>query len=294
MTQAFGYAVDGIALGAIDALIALGLAVVFGLLRLVNFAHGDLVTTGAYAMFVFSGLAFPLVIPLMLIVVVVVALLLERVAFRPLRRVDPMTLLVTSFSLSYLLQNLDIIAFSSRPKSVSVPSFLGETFSVGTLDIPKLDVVSVALTLVLLLSLRLFLSRTSLGLQMVASASDFTMARLLGVRANRVIASAFAISGILAAAVSFVLISQLGNVSPQLGVQPVLIGFAAVIIGGIGSLVGASVGGFLLGFTTIMLQAYLPQSLTPFRDAFLFMLVIVFLLFRPQGLVPGRYSRERA
>jgi branched-chain amino acid transport system permease protein len=149
------------------------------------------------------------------------------------------------------------------------------------------------MTVVLLVGLQVFLNRTPLGLQMLAAAADFPMARLLGVRANRVIAAAFGISGLFAAAVSFALVAQLGQVNPTLGLLPVLIGFAGVIVGGMGSLVGAAVGGFTLGFLTTILQATLPDSLSPFRDAFLFTLVIVFLLFRPQGLLPGRYTVER-
>ncbi len=287
------YAIDAISLGAIDALIALGIGLVFGLMRLVNFAHGDLVTTGAYALFVLAGVSIGIAVPLMLIVVVIVALLMERIAFRPLREADPMTLLITSFSLSYLLQNLDTIIFSSRTKSVALPGFFSRQFTIGGLEIPNLDLITIGITAILLLGLRYFFQRTKLGLQILAAASDFSMARLLGVRANRVIAVAFGISGLLAGVVAFTLIAQLGDVTPALGIQPVLIGFAGVIIGGMGSLVGAALGGFLLGALTIVLQASLPLTARPFRDAILFGIVILFLLFRPQGLVSSSYVVER-
>lgn len=294
MTTVLRYIIDGISLGSIDGLIALGLGLVFGLMRLVNFAHGDLVTTGAYALFALAGLSFGLALPIMLVAVVVTALLMERVAFRPLRDADPMTLLITSFSLSYLLQNLDTIIFSSRTKSVAVPAFFSNQLNVGSLQIPNLELVTIGITVALLLALRVFFSRTALGLQILAAASDFSMARLLGVRANRVIAVAFGLSGLLAGVVSFILIAQLGDVTPSLGVQPVLIGFAGVIIGGMGSLVGATLGGFLLGAATIALQATLPLSARPFRDAFLFGIVILVLLLRPQGLISSAYVAERA
>jgi branched-chain amino acid transport system permease protein len=193
-----------------------------------------------------------------------------------------------------MLQNLDTIIFSSRTKSVAVPGFFSNQFNVGSLQIPNLDVVTIGVTAILLLGLRYFFQRTPLGLQILAAASDFSMARLLGVRANRVIAVAFGISGLLAGVVAFTLIAQLGDVTPALGVQPVLIGFAGVIIGGMGSLVGAALGGFLLGALTIILQAILPLSARPFRDAILFGIVILFLLFRPQGLVSSSYVVERA
>jgi branched-chain amino acid transport system permease protein len=288
------YTIDAISLGAMDALIALGIGLVFGLMRLVNFAYGDLVTSGAYALYVLSGVALGIALPVMLLVVVILALLQERIAFRPLRDADPMTLLVTSFSLSYLLQNLDTMIFNSRTKGIALPTFFSDQFTVAGLEIPNLDLVTIGVTAALLLGLRYFLSKTALGLQILAAASDFSMARLLGVKANMVIAVAFGISGLLAGVVAFVLVAQLGDVTPTLGVQPVLIGFAAVIIGGMGSLTGAALGGFILGALTIALQASLPLSLRPFRDAFLFAIVILFLLLRPQGLVASSYVAERA
>jgi branched-chain amino acid transport system permease protein len=288
------YTIDAISLGAIDALIALGIGLVFGLMRLVNFAYGDLITSGAYALWVLAGLAFGLALPIMILVVIVLALLQERVAFRPLRDADPMTLLVSSFSLSYLLQNLDTMIFNSRTKGVALPPFFSGQFTIFGLEIPNLDLVTIGVTAALLLGLRFFLANTALGLQILAAASDFSMARLLGVRANRVIAVAFGISGLLAGVVAFALVAQLGNVTPTLGLQPVLIGFAGVIIGGMGSLVGATLGGFILGVLTIALQAMLPLSARPFREAFLFAIVILFLLLRPQGLVSSAYVTERA
>jgi branched-chain amino acid transport system permease protein len=294
MDTVIRYTIDAISLGAMDALIALGIGLVFGLMRLVNFAYGDLITSGAYVLYVLAGVALGIALPVMLLVVIILALLQERIAFRPLRDADPMTLLVTSFSLSYLLQNLEIMIFNSRTKGIALPPFLSGQFTVAGLEIPNLDIVTIGITAFLLLALRLFLSRTALGLQILAAASDFSMARLLGVRANMVIAVAFGISGLLAGVVAFVLIAQLGDVTPTLGVQPVLIGFAAVIIGGMGSLTGAALGGFILGALTIALQASLPLSLRPFRDAFLFAIVILFLLLRPQGLVASSYVSERA
>lgn len=294
---ALRYLIDALTVGSIDGLIALGIGVIFGLMRLVNFAHGDMISWGAYAFYLcvaVAGISFGLAVPLVIGFVVLLALALERVAFRPMRAADPMTLLVSSFAVSYLLQNLSILIFSSRPKSVGTPAFFSQSYNIGSLSFPKLDVVVVAVTVVLLLGLRLFLARTPLGLQMLAAASDFTMARLLGVRANRVIAAAFAISGLLAAFVSLVLVAQLGGFDQTLGIEPVLIGFAGVIVGGMGSLVGATLGGFSIGCTAILLQATLPISLTPFRDAFLFLIVILFLLFRPQGMIATRYVAERA
>jgi branched-chain amino acid transport system permease protein len=296
VTTVIGYLVDAISLGSLDAMIALGIGVVFGLMGLVNFAYGDVITLGAYTLYAVIGvLAFPFLggIVVVVVVAVAVALAMERIAFRPVRNADPTTMLITSFALSYTLQNLEILVVGARAKFVALPAFFSGFVVAGPLQIPNLSLFVIAMTAVLLFGLRLFLRRTALGVQMSAAASDFAMARLLGVRANRVIAVAFGISGLFAAAASFALVAQLGQVNPTLSLLPILIGFAGVIIGGLGSLGGATLGGFLLGFMTTVLQAVLPAGLSPFRDAFLFTLVIAFLLFRPQGLLPGRTSPER-
>ena len=296
MTTVLSYLIDAISLGSIDALIALGIGVVFSLMGLVNFAYGDIITLGAYALFATVGvlsLWLGFAVLGLIVVTVGVALVMERVAFRPIRNADLTTMLITSFALSYTLQNAEILILGGRAKFVALPPFFSGYVSIGSLEIPNLSLFVIGMTVTLLVGLRLFLNRTPLGLQMSAAAADFPMARLLGVRANRVIAVAFGISGLFAAAVAFALVAQLGQVNPTLGLLPVLIGFAGVIVGGMGSLVGAAVGGFMLGFLTTILQATLPSSLSPFRDAFLFTLVIVFLLFRPQGLFPGRYVVER-
>ncbi len=296
MSTFIGYIVDAISLGSLDALIALGIGVVFGLMGLVNFAYGDIITLAAYTLVAAIGifaLPFGVAIVLMIAVPIGIALLMERVAFRPVRRADPTTMLITSFALSYTLQNLEILALGARARFVALPDFFSGFIRLGPLQIPNLSLFVIATTLVLLVGLTTFLRQTSLGIQMSAAAADFAMARLLGVKANRIIAAAFGISGLFAAAAAFALVAQLGQVNPTLGLLPVLIGFAGVIIGGLGSLAGATVGGFALGFLTIMLQAVLPESLSPFRDAVLFTLVIAFLLVRPQGLLPGRSFAER-
>jgi branched-chain amino acid transport system permease protein len=290
VNTAIGYLIDAISLGALDAMIALGIGVVFGLMGLVNFAYGDIITLGAYALYAAIGvlaLSFGSSILIVLLVTVAVAFVMERVAFRPVRTADPTTMLITSFALSYILQNLEIILIGARAKFMALPPFFSGFVALGDLRISNLSLIVIATTAVLLFGLRYFLTRTSLGVQMSAAASDFEMARLLGVRANRVIAAAFGISGLFAAAASFAIVAQLGAVNPTISVLPVLTGFAGVVIGGLGSLGGAALGGFLLGFLTTLLQAVLPASLAPFRDAFLFTLVIAFLLFRPQGILPA-------
>jgi branched-chain amino acid transport system permease protein len=296
LSLVLNYLIDAVRQGSLYALIALGLAVVFGMLRLVNFAHADFVTIGAYALYVALAvltLPFALALVVLLAVLVLVSLLIERAAFRPARRADPTTLLVMSFALSYLIQNLEILVFGGRAKSVRLPAFFSGQVHMGPVDLPNLGLLTIGVTLALLGALVLFLNRTSLGLQMSAASEDFAMAQLVGVRANGVIAAAFAISGVFAAAVSLILVSQVGSLSPTMATLPVLVGFAAVVVGGLGSLTGATLGGFFLGFASTAFQAWLPLDLRPFRDAFLFLLVIGFLLVRPQGIVAGRTPTDR-
>jgi branched-subunit amino acid ABC-type transport system permease component len=280
-------AVDAISLGSLYALFALGIAVIFGIMRLINFAHGELIMAGAYVL-VLVSLPVVLLIPLTLAVVIAVALVMERVAFRPVRAAPPATLLITSFALSYLLQNAAALTWGSLPRTTAFASGLDGSYTLGQVDIQKLDIVIIGVTLTLLAVVGLFFRRTTLGTQMRAAAEDFRMARVLGIRANTVVASAFALSGLLAAVAAILLTAQTGTVSPTIGVSIVLFAFIATIVGGMGSLSGAVVGGFSIGALTVVLQASLPLALRPYRDAFVFAAVLGVLIVRPQGLLPAR------
>ena len=289
------FSINALSLGSLYALMALGLAIVYGILRLINFAYGELVMVGGYTLLVVGAGPVPWLIAAAIAVTVAVmaSLLLERIAFRPVRDASPNTLLITSFAVSALLQNAVLLFVSPRPKAVSLPSIFTENFVVGDLLISKINVITLITCLSLLGLLTLFLRRTLIGISLRAAADDFTMTRLLGVRANRVIATAFAISGFLAGVVSLFWVGRLGSVTPTLGLTPILIAFIATVIGGMESLLGAVVGGFLLAFLTVGLQFILPQELLDFRQAFTFFIVILVLLFRPQGLVQGSHSAER-
>jgi branched-chain amino acid transport system permease protein len=281
-------AIDALSFGSLYALFALGIALIFGIMGLINFAHGELIMVGAFALVFLGHPGWPLLILGTLGITMLFALGMERVGFRPVRGADPITLLVTSFAISYVLQNLAEVAFGSVPRTTNLSTSLAESFSVGGIYIPKLDVVTVVVTAVLLIALGLFLGRTRTGVQMRAAAEDFRMARVLGVNANRVIATAFVLSGILAGIASILLVAQTGVVTPTIGSGPVLIAFIATILGGIGSLRGAVLGGFILGIITVALQAYLPLELRYYRDAFAYAAVIAMLLVRPQGLVVAK------
>lgn len=285
--------IDSISVGSIYALFALGIALIFGIMGLMNFAHGELIMVGAYILVLGKDLPLVSLVAVCVVAVVLLALLLERVAFRPVRQATPATLLVTSFAVSFLLQNLIIQTFGSVPRITNLSTTLSEAFTIGSLSIPKLNVITVVLTIMLLTSLTLFLGRSSIGVQMRASAEDFLMARLLGVKANHVIATAFAVSGLLAAVAAVLIIGRTGSATPTMGLYPVLYAFIATILGGIGSLTGAVLGGYLLGGLTVALQVALPVELQPFRDALMFGIVFAVLVFRPQGLIEAKSMESR-
>jgi branched-chain amino acid transport system permease protein len=286
-------AIDAISLGAVYALAALGIGLIFSIMRLINFAHGELIMVGGFVLYGLAGQPYLVMGLAAILVVAIVALGMERIAFRPLRKASPATLLIASFAVSYLLQHVVLMIFGARPMGVDFLAQFGDSVELGVLRVPKLQLAAIIVTIVFLVGLALFFRRSRIGVEMRAAAEDFTMARLLGVRANRVIAVAFVISGVLASMVSLYLVAQTGSVSYKMGVNMVLIAFVASVIGGMGSLTGAALGGFLVGIVSVSLQAYLPVDLRPYRDAFLFLAFIAFLLWRPQGLMTRRADMER-
>ena len=295
--------VDALSLGSLYALAALGIGLLFGMLRLINFAHGDFITIGAFGLIVPSrndmaimavgSLPVVLLVPAACAIVVAAALLSDRLVFRPLRTASAPTLMVASFSVGYIIQNTILVTYGARPKTIDLWSSLGEQLHFGAVRVPRLEVVTIAVTLVLLATLTAFLKRTRYGVQIRAAAEDFLMARYLGVRANLAIGVAFALSGILAAVVSLLFVSETGTLTNVMGVPLMLYAFIATVVGGMGSLVGAVVGGYTVGFLGVMLQAYLPDGLRSFRDAFVFATVVFVLLLRPAGIIPTKALVQR-
>jgi branched-chain amino acid transport system permease protein len=287
--------IDGIALGAVYGVVAVGIGLVFGVMRLVNLAYGELITAGAYTLAFLSGQSAVVAILACFAVVIVMALVMERVAFRPLRGASPATMLVASFAISFLLQNVYLLAFGSRGSTVGTLGGLNTAIAIGTLRIRWIAIVAVVVGAVLLLGLTLLLNRTTIGLQLRAAAADFRTARLLGVRANRVIAFSFAISGALAAAVSVLLTVQSPLVTPNFGVQVTIFALIGVVVGGLDRLLSATLGGFAIGFATAFVGDELPSSSSVYLPSVVYGLVIVVLLVRPGGLfASGRaLSAER-
>lgn len=278
---------NALSLGGTYALLALGLAVVFSVLGLINFAHGELMTIAGYTLFfaISAGLPLWLAVPAALAAAALAAVLMERIAFRPLRGASGTTLLLTSFAVSGILQVVFQATISARPRPVPVPEALAGAIAIGPYHLGVIQLLSIVTTVVMVGLLGLFLRRTLIGLAIRAAAIDFPMTRMMGIRANAVIATAFAISGLLAGVSGLLWVAQRGSVDPLMGFLPVLKAFIAAILGGIGSLPGAVIGGFCLGFIEIGLQALLPDPVLPFRDAVALLLVILLLLCRPQGLV---------
>lgn len=285
--------IDAVSLGAVYALAALGIGLIFSVMRLINFAHGELIMAGGFTLYALVDQPLLVAVVAVVLVTAVLALGMERVAFRPLRRASPATLLISSFAVSYLVQHVVLMIFGSRAMGVPFLPELGTSIEFAGLRVPRLQIVTIITTLLLMASLVAFFRYSRIGLQMRAAAEDFTMARAVGVRANRVIAFAFAISGVLASMVSLYLVAQTGSVSYKMGVSMVLIAFVSSVIGGMGSVAGAALGGFLVGIISVSLQAYLPADLRPYRDAFVFILFILFLFWRPDGLLMRRADRER-
>jgi branched-chain amino acid transport system permease protein len=278
--------INALSLGGIYALLALGLALVFSIMGLINFAHGELTTMAAYGIVLGNvlGLPFLLAVALGIAFAGVGAVAMERVAFRPVRGASAATLLLTSFAISAVLQVLFQNLIAARPLPVTIPRELTGTIQFAGLRLGVLPLVTIVGTALLLGALTLFLRKTTIGIAMRAAAIDFDMTRLVGIRANAVIAVAFLISGLLAGIAAVFWVAQRGSVDPMMGFLPVLKAFIAVILGGLGSLTGAVAGAFLLAFVEVGLRAVLSQDLMPFREAMVLAIVIVVLLVRPHGL----------
>jgi branched-chain amino acid transport system permease protein len=285
--------IDAVALGALFALVALGISLVFGVMRLVNFAYGELITAGAYALLFTKGMPLGVRIAVAMATVLVLSSLYE-VILRPLRLASAATMLVATFALSFLLQNVAIITFGTQGESLDFIPALNQAVSIGALRIRWITLLSIALGGLLLAATAGVLARTDLGLQMRAAAADFQTARLLGVRAKRVIVLAFVISGVLAGAVTLALAVQRPLVTPTYGFMVVIPALVGVVVGGLDRLLAGTLGGFAIGFATVLLGDLLPPSSRVFLNSALFALVITVLLVRPDGLfLRRRVAAER-
>ena len=276
--------INGLRTGSIYALIAIGYTMVYGIAKMINFAHGDIIMVGAYALyFSISVLGLPVPVALLLTVIVcsVLGVLIEKIAYKPLRKAQPLAVLITAIGMSFFLQSSSLLMFGSTPipfQSV-IPN---ENIKVGPVIISSITLVTLIVTAVAMILLTLFINKTKLGSAMRAVSEDKGAAELMGINVNSTISMTFAIGSALAAVAGILYISQYQSMKPTLGALPGIKAFVAAVLGGIGSIPGAMLGGILLGLIESVSKAYISTELA---DAIVFGVLIVVLLFRPSGLL---------
>ncbi len=276
------HCLTGISLGGAYALIAIGYTMVYGILRLINFAHGDIFMMAGYFM-IFAIPSFPwyIAIPLVLIATVALGVLIEKAAYKPLRNAPRMSIMISAIGVSYLLQNLATYLFTALPRGYPTISMLKKIFQIGPLSASLVTLITPILTLALVYFLILLINHSKAGMAMRAVSKDFETAQLMGIKINRIISTTFVIGSFLAAVGSILYFTDRMTVFPFSGALPGLKCFVAAVLGGIGSIPGAMVGGFILGLGETALVAL---GYSTFSDAFTFVLLIIMLLIRPTGL----------
>ena len=279
-------------LGSLYSLIAIGYTMVYGILRLINFAHGDIFMLGGYFAFYLVGSAF---MPWWLALIVAIALsalfgmALERVAYRPLRDSPRISLMISAIGASFLIENLCVVLFSGRPKSFPSIHMFDTVVNMGSVSVLSVSLIIPVITAIMLVVLLYVVHKTKTGMAMRAVSTDVVAARLMAIDVNWVISITFGIGSALAGLGGIMWAAKYPQLNPLMGIMPGLKCFIAAVIGGIGDIGGAVLGGFLLGFIEIMVAAFLPQ-LTGYRDAFSFVLLILVLLLKPAGLLGKRLS----
>ena len=289
MEIVFSTLINGLSLGGIYAMIALGYTMVYGIAKMLNFAHGDVIMIGGYLIYVFMATGNPLLaIILSVIGCVILGITIERVAYRPLRGASPLAVLITAIGVSYLLQSLAQIIFGSATKMVTVYEFGAIKLFGATIQISAL--VTLAVTVVVMVLLTLFVKCTRLGRAMIAVSEDRAAAQLMGINVNAIITVTFAIGSALAALAGLFYLLKAPAVSNTMGAMPGIKAFTAAVIGGIGSIPGAMLGGILLGIVESI--SYKITVIAPYTDAIEFSILIIILLVRPTGFL-GKKRREK-
>ncbi|NLW56495.1 MAG: branched-chain amino acid ABC transporter permease [Firmicutes bacterium] len=285
---------NGISLGSLYALIAIGYTMVYGILRLINFAHGDIFMMATY--FAFFGIVtfripWFITFPLVLVLTAGLGMGVETVAYRPLREAPKISLLISAIGASFFLENLTIVLFGGVPKPFPAPKLFTDVVQVGAVSIQKLTFYIPIVTVIALLGLMYLINKTKTGMAMRAVSMDHETARVMGININRTISFTFGLGSFLAAVGGIMWGMKFPQIQPLMGVIPGLKCFIAAVIGGIGNIGGAVIGGFILGIGEIMLVAFLPD-LTGYRDAFAFVLLILILMSKPTGIL-GEKTAEK-
>lgn len=282
---------NGLRTGSIYALIALGYTMVYGIAKMINFAHGDIIMVGAYSLYVFIGVLgvpIPIAILLSIGVCALAGVVIERIAYKPLRKAPSLAVLITAIGVSYFLQSAALLIFSATPipfKSIiTIPSL-----KVGSVTIPGITLVTLVVTFIIMVALTLFINKTKTGNAMRAVSEDKGAAELMGINVNGTISLTFAIGSGLAAIAGVLFICQYQSITPTLGALPGIKAFVAAVLGGIGSVPGAMLGGILLGIIESLSKAYISTQLA---DAIVFGVLAIVLLVKPTGLL-GKRKNEK-
>ena len=287
------YLINGVSLGSVYAIIALGYTMVYGIAKMLNFAHGDIIMVGSFAAYIamISAGVSPIVsVLLAMVICTVLGLLIERIAYKPLRSAPSLAVLITAIGVSYFLQNMALLVFGSDTKTFpNVVSFGGISLAGGSLQISGVTIVTVAACIVIVVGLSLFINKSKAGQAMLAVSEDRGAAQLMGINVNKTIALTFAIGSALAAVAGVLLCSAYPALNPYTGAMPGIKAFAAAVFGGIGSIPGAMIGGILLGIIEILAKAYISSQLA---DAIVFAVLIVILLVKPTGIF-GKKIQEK-
>lgn len=287
LSSILGQFINGLGTGSIYALIALGYTMVYGIAKMINFAHGDIIMVGGYALYVAVALLHLPVIPAVLFTIAVCAvsgIIIEKIAYKPLRKAPPLAVLITAIGVSYFLQSLSLLIFKANP--IPVPSIINvKAVKLGGITISGVTVVTLAVTTVSMLALTFFVNKTKTGSAMRAVSEDKGAAELMGINVNRTISTTFAIGSALAAVAGILYICQYQSLKPTLGALPGIKAFVAAVLGGIGSIPGAMLGGIVLGIIESLSKAYISTELS---DAIVFGVLVLVLLVKPSGLLGKR------
>ena len=291
----FSYYLDlflsGVTVGSLYALIAIGYTMVYGILRLINFAHGDIfMMAGFFMVYMSASLGAAVSIPLVLILTVLLGVVIERAAYKPLRSAPRMSVMISAIGVSYLLENLATYITGGLAKAYPEIPFLKTTYSIGSMTVKTITIVTPLLTILLVVALVFFIRHTKIGMAMRAVAKDFDTARLMGIKVNAVISATFVIGSFLAGVGSILYFTNYGQVSPLIGAMPGLKAFVAAVFGGIGSIPGAVLGAFIIGICESFIKAN--DSIAIFSNAFTFALLIVVLLFKPNGMFGEKLTEK--
>jgi len=288
--------VNGLILGSMYALVAIGFSMIYGIVRLINFAHGDVVMIGSFVtlgLLQKLGMPFPLVALGVLATCGTVGILIEKGAFRPMRGAPQVTGFIASLAVSIMLQNLGILFLTAQPRNFSFPDYLQKVIALGGVSFRVIDLVIMLTAMVLMAALILLVRKTRLGMAMRATAENIDVARLMGININRTITASFAIGSALAGMAGLMWGGKFGQIDPLLGFVPGLKSFVAAVIGGVGSIPGAILGGYVLGLSEVLFVGLLPPVYSAYRDALVFSTLIVILLIMPNGIL-GKKMEDRA